>query len=135
MARAACCGRAAPSRSRQRGKDRRLQAALDRALLEPGEAAELRARAVDDAGRPAGVPRVTLERLDEAGQPVAGTRQQPAFSAVADTDLASVRLAGLEPKMSERRTTTSLWQNHGALVAVLALLVVEWMWRKRRGLS
>ena len=194
--------------ARLRGKDRRLQAALDRALLEPGEAAELRARAVDDAGRPAGVPRVTLERLDEAGQPVAGTRQQPAFSAVADTDLASVRLAGLdegrwrvtvtsddprlaglsevrelvvrqrsgdegielgtdapglarlaaagggtsggfadaesvlddfiaglEPKMSERRTTTSLWQNHGALAAVLALLVVEWMWRKRRGLS
>ena len=193
--------------ARLRGKDRRLQAALDRGLLEPGEAAELRARAVDGDGKPVGVPRVAIERLDEAGQPVPGSRQEPAFSTVADTDLASVRLAdlgegrwrvtvtsddprlaglsevreltvrrrtgdegvelgsdapglarltsagggtsggfaeaeavidafvaGLEPKVGERRATFSLWQNHGALAAVLALLVAEWMWRKRRGL-
>ena len=43
-------------------------------------------------------------------------------------------VAGLEPKVGERRATFSLWQNHGALAAVLALLVAEWMWRKRRGL-
>ena len=162
---------------------------------------------MDGDGKPVGVPRVAIERLDEAGQPVPGSRQEPAFSTVADTDLASVRLAdlgegrwrvtvtsddprlaglsevreltvrrrtgdegvelgsdapglarltsagggtsggfaeaeavidafvaGLEPKVGERRATFSLWQNHGALAAVLALLVAEWMWRKRRGL-
>jgi len=193
--------------ARLRGSDRRLQVALDRGQIEPGEAAELRARALDGEGRPVGVPRVTLERLDDAGEPIAQTRQEPALSAVADADLASVRIAGiglgrwrltvtsddsrlaglsevrelvvrrrpgdegielgsdaaglarlaaagggtsggfaevdtvldafvagLEPRVSERRATLSLWQNHGALAVVLVMLVAEWLWRKRRGL-
>ena len=40
----------------------------------------------------------------------------------------------LVPKATPRLTTHSLWDNYLALLAVLGLLAVEWMWRKRVGL-
>ena len=40
----------------------------------------------------------------------------------------------LVPKANPRRTTHSLWDNYLALVLVLGLLAVEWVWRKRVGL-
>jgi hypothetical protein len=192
---------------RLRGKDRRLQAALERGLLEPGEAVDLRARAVLGDGSPAGAPRLVAERIDERGEPLPDTRTAPAFAPAGEGNLWSMRLGGLaegrwrftvtsdhpelaglsevrelvvrrrqgvegldlgadranlqritaagggravgaaearelvrdfaatlEPRISERRTTISLWQNHLALLLVTGLLVAEWTWRKRRGL-
>lgn len=38
------------------------------------------------------------------------------------------------PDTIRRRETRSLWNNYAILLAILALLVVEWIWRKRVGL-
>ena len=192
---------------RLRGKDRRLQAALESGLLEPGEAVDLRARATLTDGTSAGEPKLVAERLDDRGNPMSGSRTVPVFAPASEGNLWSVRLSGLsegrwrftvssthpelaalsevrelvvrrrqgvegldlgtdranmqrltaagggrvagaaeardmarefaatlEPRVNERRTTVSLWQNHFSLLVVLALLVVEWAWRKKRGL-
>jgi len=42
--------------------------------------------------------------------------------------------SGLEGRKTYRVETWSLWDNYWALLAVLTLLCVEWVWRKRLGL-
>lgn len=82
--------------SRLRGSDRRLQVALDRSLIQWGEAVDLRARAVDDAGEPGTRPQVHLVRLDEAGESIPGSRIDGAFARMDDSDVWSQRLIDLE---------------------------------------
>ena len=56
---------------RLRGKDAKLQVGLDRYLLGPGDAAELKTRiAIPSGGEPGQSPMVKLEKLDENGQVV-----------------------------------------------------------------
>jgi hypothetical protein len=66
--------------ARLRGQDPRLQAALEPAEVEPGGRAELRLRSRD------GAPRITVERLDDAGAPVPGTAWSPAAAPVAEVE-------------------------------------------------
>jgi hypothetical protein len=194
---------------RLRGKDERLQAALDRALIAPRERAELRVRARHQDGSPAtGAVHADVVRLDAEGKVVDGSAQRIDLSPVGDADalwhagleglaegrwrvtvksddsalaaltevrdlvvrdrqsqegielgadpvnLGRLAAAGgfradsldqavpliqdlaerLVPKANPRRTTHSLWDNYLALVLVLGLLAVEWVWRKRVGL-
>lgn len=194
---------------RLRGKDDRLQVALDRALIAPRERAELRVRARHKDGSPAtGAVHATVTRLDAEGKEQEGSLQRIDLSPVGDADalwhagleglgegrwrvtvksddpdlatlteardlvvrdrqsqegielgadpvnLARLATAGgfradsldqavplikdlaerLVPKANPRRTTHSLWDNYLALIAVLGLLAVEWVWRKRVGL-
>ena len=195
--------------ARLRGKDPRLQVSLDRALLAPGETAELRGRATLKNGAPAGTPlRVRLEQLDPGGavvpesartlemQPVGDsadiwqqtlrdlaegqwratvTSPHPELAGLSETrellvrpepgreaielsadpaglarlsEAGGGRLVGLDqagklaqdlaarlkPQWREQLETYSLWDNYAALLVVLALLSVEWIWRKRIGL-
>jgi len=194
---------------RLRGKDDRLQAALDRALIAPRERAELRVRARHKDGTSAtGGVHADVARVDFDGKEIEGSLQRIDLSPVADAD--SLWHAGLEglgegrwrvsvksddpdlatltevrdlvvrdrqsqegielgadpvnlgrlaavggfradsldqavpliqdlaerlvPKANPRRTTHSLWDNYLALIVVLGLLAVEWVWRKRVGL-
>ena len=72
---------------RLRGKDPRLQAALDRTLIAPHEGAELRVRARHRDGTPAsGSPRATLQRLDEQGRPDPASARELELSPVKDAD-------------------------------------------------
>jgi uncharacterized membrane protein len=194
---------------RLRGKDDRLQAALDRALIAPRERAELRVRARHKDGTAAtGGVHADVARLDIEGKEVEGSTQRIDLSPVGDADalwhagleglgegrwrvtvksddgdlgtltevrdlvvrdrqsqegielgadpvnLGRLAAAGgfradsldqavpliqdlakrLVPKANPRRTTHSLWDNYLALVMVLGLLAVEWVWRKRVGL-
>jgi hypothetical protein len=194
---------------RLRGKDDRLQVALDRALIAPRERAELRVRARHKDGAAAtGTVHAEVVRIDADGKEVDGTAQRIELAPVADADalwhtgleglgegrwrvtvksedaalaeLAESRdlvvrdrqsLEGIElgadpvnlsrlaaaggfradsldqavplikdlaerltPKANPRRTTHSLWDNYLALIVVLTLLAVEWVWRKRVGL-
>lgn len=194
---------------RLRGKDERLQAALDRALIAPRERAEIRVRARHKDGSPAtGVVQAEVARLDAEGKAVEGSLQRIDLSPVGDADalwhagieglgegrwrvtvksddpdlatltevrdlvvrdrqsqegielgadpvnLSRLATAGgfradsldqavpliqdladrLVPKANPRRTTHSLWDNYLALILVLGLLAVEWVWRKRVGL-
>jgi uncharacterized membrane protein len=66
--------------ARLRGHDPRLQVALEPAEVEPGGRAELRLRARD------GQPRITVERLDDAGAPVPGSAWSPAAAAVPEAE-------------------------------------------------
>lgn len=194
---------------RLRGKDDRLQAALDRALIAPRERAELRVRARHQDGTAASGPvHAQVARVDGDGKEIEGSAQRIDLAPVADAaalwhagieglaeghwrvsvrcddaalaGLTEVRdlvvrdrqsLEGIElgsdpvnlgrlaaaggfradsldqavpliqdlaerlvPKATPRRTTHSLWDNYLALILVLGLLSVEWMWRKRVGL-
>lgn len=81
--------------SRLRGADRRLQVALDRALIQLGDVVDVRARLLDEAGAPTGRPQIQLVRIDETGAEIIGSRIDGAFGRVADTDVWSQRLTGL----------------------------------------
>jgi uncharacterized membrane protein len=194
---------------RLRGRDPRLQVALDRAMLAPGETAELRARVRHADGSPHDVPLVAvIERLDDKGQPIPGAarsvdlEKDPAspemrraairgleegfwrvvvraahqdLAGIAETRTAVVRqkdslegidlgadraglarlteagggrvagfdqaaamardlAAGLEPRRVSTQVTHSLWDTYAVLFIVGGLLMIEWVWRKRRGL-
>ncbi len=194
---------------RLRGKDDRLQAALDRALIAPRERAEIRVRARHKDGSAAtGAVHADVARLDVDGKEIDGSLRRIDLSPVGDADalwhagleglgegrwrvtvksddpelatlnevrdlvvrdrqsqegielgadpvnLSRLATAGgfradsldqavpliqdlaerLVPKANPRRTTHSLWDNYLALVLVLGLLAVEWVWRKRVGL-
>jgi|GEM_PF-2007496 hypothetical protein len=194
---------------RLRGKDARLQAALDRALISPNESAELRVRARRSDGSAITQPaKALVGRLDDKGMLVPGSQHDLELSPVRDAEGQwHVTLAGLaeghwritvsssaselgsltevrdlvvrshqnqegidlsadranlerlaraggfrsdtldqavplitelcehlDSKDTPHRTTHSLWDNYGALLLVLSLLSVEWMWRKRVGL-
>ena len=195
--------------ARLRGQDPRLQASLDRSLLEPGEACELRARARLADGTAIVDQAITarIERLDERGDPEPATRRDVELARVADADLFATRFGGLgegrwritiacahpdlaglsevrelavrrarsvegvelgadaaylerladaggyrscdllrgaelaqdlAAKLKPRRhalvAVLTLWDNYVALALVLALLLGEWILRKRRGL-
>lgn len=193
--------------ARLRGADRRLQVALDRPLIEPSQAVDLRARAILADGSQAGNLSAEIVRVDGDGNPIAGTSIRSAFQPVPDTDSWNQRLtdleegrwritvtsdhpdlvgiserrellvhgrpdsegvdlgadpaglqriaqagggiaidargfaglvAGLADRLEardvERRSTTSLWQTHLALILIVGCLVVEWIVRKRAGL-
>ncbi|HYE06223.1 MAG TPA: hypothetical protein VEL07_11980 [Planctomycetota bacterium] len=83
--------------ARLRGRDPRLQVALDRALLEPGEGSELRARARLADGTPVVDHALTvrIERLDDQGQPQPGVRQDVELARVADADLWATQFSRL----------------------------------------
>lgn len=194
---------------RLRGKDARLQAALDRALIAPREAVELRVRARRADGTAVDTaPHATVIKLDEKGEPIAASARELDLGQVADADalwhvtlsdlpegrwrvkvrcahpdldkleevrdlivrahqsqegielgadganLARLAEAGnyradtldqagplirdlaarLEPRTTPHRTTHSLWDNYLALLVVVGLLAIEWVWRKRVGL-
>lgn len=70
--------------ARLSGTDHRLQAALDRAVAAPGQAAGLRVRALDAGGAPAAAPPVVLERIGVDGRTIPGTRRELALQAVPD---------------------------------------------------
>lgn len=71
---------------RLRGKDPRLQAGLDRSLLNLGESAELKARLNNGEGaKPSGPPLLKLEQLDERGQILTNLSDQLTWSATAET--------------------------------------------------
>ncbi|MBA2479706.1 MAG: hypothetical protein H0V44_03510 [Planctomycetes bacterium] len=72
--------------SRLRGQDVRLQAAIDRILIEPDESVELRARARHGDGSEASVPRATLSAIDDRGTVVAMSEQQLALQPVIDAE-------------------------------------------------
>jgi hypothetical protein len=195
--------------TRLRGHDDRLQAALDRSLIAPGDQVELRARTRLADGTAITVPpHARVQRLDDQGEPVADTEREielarvqdadalwhhtlaglgvgrwritvtsphPDLATLAETrdlvvrahqsqegielgaDLANLsRLAAagafradtmaqatalvrdlaerLEPRTNPRTKTRSLWDNYGALLLVVVLLLTEWVWRKREGL-
>jgi len=69
-----------------------------------------------------------LARLAAAGGHQAGTLDQ---AEAIVKDLA----ARLKPRAQEHRETIRLWNNYFALLFVVALLGVEWVLRKRRGLA
>ena len=194
---------------RLRGKDARLQAAIDRTLMAPRDSAELRARIRNIDGAAVQAPvHAQLVRLDELGQPIIGSERKMELSPVSDADalyhtrlnnlaeghwrvvvtcddptfvglsetrdimvrdrqsqegielgadlpgLQSLATAGgfradtldqaetlvrelttrLSPRATPHRTTNSLWDSYWALLLVVSLLSVEWMWRKRVGL-
>jgi len=87
--------------SRLRGTDRRLQVSLDRAMIRPGEAAEVRARVLAGADQRVVVPRFEVEAVDEHGRPWGGgsTSGHVSISGHAsqaeDTGLWSYRLSDL----------------------------------------
>jgi hypothetical protein len=68
-----------------------------------------------------------LNRLAAAGGHLAGTMDQ---AEAICKDLA----AKLKPRTQEHRQTIRLWNSYFALIAVVALLCVEWVLRKRHGL-
>lgn len=70
--------------ARLSGVDRRLQAALDRAVAAPGQPAGLRVRALEANGSPAAAPPVSLERIGVDGRVVPGSRRDLALQAVTD---------------------------------------------------
>jgi uncharacterized membrane protein len=204
---------------RLRGGDPRLQVSLDRALISPGESAELRARLrlldgtpvmrsprvrisrIDERGGPAESPaeasttastsarememvrvvdsddtwRVPVQKLEEGRWRVTVTPDHPALSGVSEQREIVVRgaqgaeaielradraaltriskaggfrtgdlieagsivgdlIEGAESRVSTRVMTYSLWDGYGALVLVVGLLGVEWVWRKRLGM-
>lgn len=193
--------------ARLRGADRRLQVALDRPLIEPHQAVDLRARAILPDGSQAGRLSAEIVRIDADGNPESGTAIRSAFQPVPDTESWSQRLTdlgvgrwritvtsdhpdlagiserrellvhdrpdsegvdlgadpaglqritqagggsitdprgfsrlsahladSLEARVVERRSTTSLWQTHLALILIVGCLVGEWVLRKRSGL-
>ncbi len=72
---------------RLRGKDDRLQAALDRALIAPRERAELRVRARHKDGTAATGPvHAQVVRLDNENKEIDGSAQRIDLSAVGDAD-------------------------------------------------
>jgi hypothetical protein len=72
---------------RLRGKDGRLQAALDRALIAPHESAELRVRARHtDGSAVSQPPHALVGRLDEKGTIVAGSQHELELAPVPDAD-------------------------------------------------
>jgi hypothetical protein len=82
---------------------------------------------VSQEGIELGADLPNLQRLAQAGGFRADTLDQ---SVALITELCE----HLETKDTPHRTTHSLWDNFGALLLVLGLLSVEWMWRKRVGL-
>ncbi len=195
--------------SRLRGKDPRLQVAVDRMLIEPGETVELRARARTSAGLVVTEPpQAHVRKIDDDGKPVPGSEQTLALRALPDAEglfhagianlgegrwqltvssdhpelsgltevrdvlvrtraslegvelaadpanLARLAAAGgfhasgmpeaaalakelatnLVPTITRSRTVWRLWDGYGVLVAVVGLLSLEWLWRKRQGL-
>ncbi|MBA3709747.1 MAG: hypothetical protein H0W83_13115, partial [Planctomycetes bacterium] len=73
--------------SRLRGQDPRLQAAIDRLLVEPSGTVELRARARAADGSPLpGAPRASLIAINDHGQPIQASEQTLALQPVVDAD-------------------------------------------------
>lgn len=83
---------------RLRGKDPRLQVGLDRYLLGPGEAAELKVRATLPSGEtPAQSPMVKLEKMGEHGQVIAAATRNLEMSPLTEAALAwQLSLEGLD---------------------------------------
>ena len=95
--------------SRLRGADPQLQAAVDRSLIDVGEAVEVRGRARLADGHPAVGPIVvTMERLGENGEPLAGepVREQE-LAPVADAPGLAVGQIKSLPPGRWRLTVTS----------------------------
>jgi hypothetical protein len=82
---------------RLRGKDARLQMAVDRTLMAPRESAEIRVRVRREDGSAVKAPVFAeVVRLDEQGQPIIGSDRRMELSPVADSDaLYHARLDGL----------------------------------------
>lgn len=80
---------------RLRGKDARLEAGLDRYLMDPGESAELRVRAAPAEGAPsAGPPLVRAERT--GADPAPAPTLLPAFPLAGVPGLWRIEVGGLE---------------------------------------
>lgn len=70
--------------ARLSGADRRLQAALDRAVASPGQPAGLRVRALAEDGTPAQAPPALLERIGVDGRVIPGSSRELALQPVPD---------------------------------------------------
>ena len=112
--------------ARLRGSDERLQVALDRAVIDPGEAVELRARTVLPGGAAVTTtPSVELVRLGDDGVPEPATRRVMQLSALDDaTGQWRQTLAGLPPGRWRVRVTCEQQDLRG-LVEERTLLVQD----------
>ena len=109
---------------RLRGKDPRLQVGLDRYLMTPSEAAELKARVSTKNGEPtAESPWVKVEQIAPGGEPVPGSARSLEMLPVADAPgIWQLSLNGLE-EGSWRITTTHRQAELKGLAEVRELIV------------
>jgi hypothetical protein len=89
-----------------------------------------------------GADLASLRRIAGASRPRAGITHSTGRASgggragsFADCEIVARELArGLSPRRTYTVTSHSLWDNYWALVAVVVLLLGEWVWRKRFGL-
>ncbi|MHC5055017.1 MAG: PA14 domain-containing protein [Planctomycetota bacterium] len=117
--------------ARLRGKDARLQVSLDRTLMTPEDAAELRGRGRLASGEPVAEPlTLRIERLNDEGDPVAETARVLEMALVADiAEIWRQAIQGLD-EGRWRLTVTSSHADLAGLEEVRELTV-----RKDQGLE
>jgi hypothetical protein len=87
-------------------------------LVRPAQGQE----ALDLSADPAALGRLA----DAGGQPAVGFEKAG--------EIAQALAVKLTPRWREQLETYSLWDNYAALVLIVALLSIDWVWRKRIGL-